>query len=192
MITRFEHFSKEKALEALVWIASEWPGVTQYFVGKTLYFADVAHLNDCGRPILGDEYAAMEYGPVPSFVYDLIKGERIDGHIKKHLNESIESVKNEGTSNIEIKALREPDRDYFSGSDLHFLEKSLNFCKGKSMKELSELTHEHPAWINARKRGGSSKNPSMDYEDMVEKDNPLEDEILHALCNNAHSLLFAA
>ncbi len=197
MITRFEHFSEKKALEVLVWIASNWEDskathVTQYYVAKILFFADKDHLNDCGRPILGDKYVAMKYGPVPSFVYDLIKDKHIDGDIKKDLNKSIESVKSKESNNIEIRALRKPDRDYFSGSDLYFLKKSLDFCKDKSMRELSELTHRHPAWINARERGKSSKNPSIDYEDMVEKDNPLEDEILHALCDNARSLLFAA
>ena len=192
MVTKFEHFDEKKTLEALVWVASKWPGVTQFYVAKIFYFADKDHINDSGRPILGDEYVAMEYGPVPSFVYNLIKDTYIDENIKKDLNASIESVKSMGSNNIEIKALRKPDRDYLSGSDLYFLERSLIFCKDKSMRELSDLTHEHPAWKNARERGENSKNPHMDYEDMVEEDNPFKDEILHALCDNARSLLFVS
>ena len=196
MITRFEHFSEKKALEVLVWIASNWKEakgrhVTQFYVAKIFYFADRYHLNNSGRPVSGDKYVAMEYGPVPSFVYDLIKNNRIYGEINKDFNKSIEFIPSKKSNNIKVKALRKPDRDYFSGSDLYFLEKSLTFCKDKKVKELSDLTHEHPAWKNAWEKRGERKNYPIDYEDMVEEDNPLEDEILHALCDNARSLLFA-
>lgn len=196
MITDFKYFSEKKALEVLLWIASNWETskstyITQFYVAKILFFADKEHINDCGRPVLGDKYMAMQYGPVASFVYDLIKGD-VWGNIKKDLNESIESIK-KGEKNIEVKALRKFDRDYFSGSDLCFLEKSLAFCKDKSMKELSDLTHEHPAWKKAwDKKDERQKSYPIDYEDMVDENNPLQDEILHALCNNAHSLLFAS
>ena len=192
MVTRFKHFSDKKALEALVWVASEWPSITQFYVAKIFYFADKDHLNDSGRPVLGDRYMAMEYGPVPSFIYNLIKNKNINENIKKDLNESLESVRGKESNNIEIKALRKPERDYLSGSDLYFLKKSLDFCKGKEMSKLSELTHEHPAWKNAWGKKGNKKSYPIDYEDMVEEGNPLQDEILHALCNNARSLLFAS
>ena len=193
MVTRFEHFSEKKALEALVWVASEWPSITQFYAAKVFYFADNYHLNDSGRPVLGDKYMAMQYGPVPSFIYSLIKNEYIiDENIKKDLNKSLESIKNKRSKSIKIKALRKPERDYLSGSDVYFLKKSLDFCKGKRMSKLSELTHEHPAWKNAWEKKGDKNCYPIDYEDMVEEDNPLQDEILHALCNNARSLLFAS
>lgn len=40
---------------------------------KILYFADQEHIKIYGRPITGDKYIAMKYGPVPSFLYDILK-----------------------------------------------------------------------------------------------------------------------
>ena len=40
---------------------------------KILYFADQKHLSLYGRSITGDTYIAMEYGPVPSNVDDILK-----------------------------------------------------------------------------------------------------------------------
>ena len=192
MITRFEHFSKEKALEALVWIASEWPGVTRYFACKTLYFADVAHLNDFGCPISGDEYVAMKNGPVPSFFYNLMKNETPDEDIKKDFERSIEIIKVEEEKNPGIKNSRKPDLDCFSKCETEYLKSALDYCKSKSLGELLNETHKHPAWINARERGKTSKNPSMDYEDMVRQDHPHREELLESIRENAYFLGFAA
>jgi uncharacterized phage-associated protein len=69
-------FDREKAIEALLYIAQETTNV--YTVLKVMYFADKAHLEKYGRLICGDSYVAMRYGPVPSGAYDLVKSERED------------------------------------------------------------------------------------------------------------------
>ena len=38
---------------------------------KLVYFADRYHLRRYGRPVIGDEYLAMQYGPVPSNTKDI-------------------------------------------------------------------------------------------------------------------------
>ena len=191
MVTRFQHFSEKKALEALVWVASEWPGVTRYFACKTLYFADVAHLNNFGCPILGDGYVAMPNGPVPSFVYDLMKNETHHGDIKKDFETSIKIIKIEGEKNIGIKALREPDWDCFSRCETDYLKQALDYCKSSSFGTLKEETHKHPAWINAWEKRGKKGSHPVDYEDMVRKDHPHREELLEEIRENAYFLGFA-
>lgn len=68
-------FSEKKAVEALTYIASKWPGITAFYASKVLFFAEKLHLNRYCRPIIGDTFIAMPYGPVPSTIYDFIKGE---------------------------------------------------------------------------------------------------------------------
>jgi uncharacterized phage-associated protein len=71
---RFQ-FNEKKGVEALTYIASRWPGVTAFFAAKTLFFAEKLHLNKYARPIVGDTFIAMPNGPVPSTLYDFIKGQ---------------------------------------------------------------------------------------------------------------------
>jgi len=42
-----------KAVEALVWIADQKPGVDIYHVAKVFFYADKKHVNRYARPILG-------------------------------------------------------------------------------------------------------------------------------------------
>ncbi|NCC05824.1 MAG: DUF4065 domain-containing protein [Proteobacteria bacterium] len=41
---------------------------------KGLYNSDKAHLHKYGRPVTGDIYVKMSYGPVPSLVCDTLRG----------------------------------------------------------------------------------------------------------------------
>src|SRR5262245_62889630 len=70
-ILRFQ-IDWNRCIEGIAFISSLRPGITQYYIGKIFYFADKAHFLDWGRPISGDRYVAMEHGPVPSNIYDLL------------------------------------------------------------------------------------------------------------------------
>ncbi len=186
MVKAFEHFDQKKALEVLVWIATRKKNADQFSVSKICYFADKWHLNRHGRPIIGDEYRAMEYGPVPSCVYNLIKKETnfIKPDIYEDLERSIrvDPISTPNARRKKIIALREPELDYLSGSDIHFLKESLNFCKGKGFAELSRISHDK-AWKN-------NIDDKMNYEDMVKDDNPHRQEILEEIRENAKFLAF--
>ncbi|MEQ1715723.1 MAG: Panacea domain-containing protein, partial [Hyphomicrobium sp.] len=73
-MTRFR-INWAKVVEAIDFVATLKPGVTQYYIGKILFFADREHLLDYGRPITGDRYVAMEHGPVPSAIRDILKAD---------------------------------------------------------------------------------------------------------------------
>ena len=60
-------FSLEKLIHSLAFFASAGvPDLTKLKAAKLLYFADKDHLLEHGRPILGDVYFCIQYGPVPS------------------------------------------------------------------------------------------------------------------------------
>ena len=72
------NFDWQKTVDAIEFLAQQKPGMTQYYIGKLLFFADREHIMDYGRPITGDRYVAMEHGPVPSAVRNLLNGEYPD------------------------------------------------------------------------------------------------------------------
>ncbi|QNA83217.1 SocA family protein [Sphingomonas sp. So64.6b] len=73
MALRFQ-FDERKGTEALAYIATQWPGITVFYASKVLFFAEKKHLNTYGRPIVADTFVAMPNGPVPSTLYDFIRG----------------------------------------------------------------------------------------------------------------------
>ena len=64
-------FNPEKSLQAVLYVANRLERKDFHKIFKVLYFADREHLTKYGRPITGDTYVAMEYGPVPSMIYDI-------------------------------------------------------------------------------------------------------------------------
>jgi len=72
-------FHPEKAVEAAA-VLLKLHGKPMKYLGllKMLYMADRIALERMEQPITGDHYVSMDYGPVLSGVYDLIKGKPID------------------------------------------------------------------------------------------------------------------
>ncbi|MEG5137656.1 MULTISPECIES: Panacea domain-containing protein [unclassified Microcoleus] len=72
-------FHPEKAIEAAA-VFLKLHGKPMKYLGllKMLYIADRISLQRIEQPITGDRYVSMNYGPVLSGVYDLIKGNPID------------------------------------------------------------------------------------------------------------------
>lgn len=155
---RFQ-FDEKKGVEALTYIASKWPGVTAFFASKVLFFAEKMHLNRYSRPIVGDTFIAMPNGPVPSTIYDFIKGK---------LDQAGDPDAIMGALLIErdpyprVAAQRAPDLDVLSPSDLECLDEAIAFCHGQKFGSLSNLTHQERAWLEAPVNG------PMDYEHMIE------------------------
>ncbi len=60
-------FSHRKATQALNFFAAKAGGkINKMKALKLVFFADRYHLRKYGRPVVGDEYLAMNYGPVAS------------------------------------------------------------------------------------------------------------------------------
>ncbi len=72
-------FHPEKAVEAAA-ILLKLHGKPMKYLGllKMLYIADRVALQRMEQPITGDHCVSMDYGPVLSGVYDLIKGQAVD------------------------------------------------------------------------------------------------------------------
>lgn len=156
-VLRFQ-FDEKKGVEVLTYVASKWPGLTAFYASKVLFFAEKFHLNRYSRPIVGDTFIAMPNGPVPSTLYDFIKG---------HLEQSGDPEAIVAALSIEqqpyprVDARRQPDLDALSQTDIECLDEAIEFCRGRKFPALSDLTHQERAWREAPVNG------PMDYEHMI-------------------------
>ena len=169
--------NEDKAIEALVWLAEKQLGITPFYVSKVLYFADKAHLNRFGRPILGDIYIRMPFGPVPSETYAWIKGSPSKKKYSEKLREAVDVQ--EGA----LRPLRKPNMEMFSRTDIECLTNALKKYGSLDFGKLSRISHRETAWKNAPENG------SMDYEDMIDP-SPNREEIIRNLKEHSRQIVF--
>lgn len=148
---------------------------------KLLYFADRYHLRKYGRPLTGDTYLAMGYGPVGSLAKDIAENsEFLDDDPRSYGNKILTLV-----SQHEFKSIKEAALDFFSETD----RESLDFVIKKLAKftgfELAELSHAYPEWKKHGKIASQSGGRvPMDYLDFFE--NPeLNDPLIKKFLNGS-------
>lgn len=135
-------FDKVKTLNALLYVANRMQRNDFHKIFKIIYFADRQHLADWGRPITGDTYIAMEAGPVPSRLYDMLKIVRGDSYITDA----------EGLSNyfrvenwMYVKPLQDADLSKLSANEREALSEAISKYADLSYDEIKEKSHD-VAW----------------------------------------------
>lgn len=169
----------QKIIESITWIAMRLPGSSRYTVLKTLFYADKFHLQKYGRPVTGDTYIKMAAGPVASLAYDLIKrSEYLPTELLIAADSAFSSA-NAGGRYPSVEAGREPDTEWFSGTDLECLEEAAVYCSGKGFGALKDATHQEAAWLDA------SMNGEMDFALFIDDDMPDRNALLEYIADTA-------
>jgi uncharacterized phage-associated protein len=151
-------FSSEKLVQAIAFFSTAGiRDLTKLKIAKLLYFADKQHLLEHGRPIIGDVYWCMDWGPVPSFALN-------------EMNEAIDRLEvpladcSDAQLFNRVLNVRKPffgthpkfevkegayDPSVFSDSELQALRHTTDVYGLKSAVELVDLTHREPTWVLA-------------------------------------------
>lgn len=173
-------FDLDKAINALAhFAASGVSDLTKLKAAKLLYLADQYHFHRYGRPITGDRYVAMDYGPVPEDVYQLLG--RLHGP-----DEITDVALAKATSALEIfrgvfrqyrypvlRAKHRPDLDVFSDSEIDALNAVIDAYGTTAARTLVDLTHEHRAYKRANAIRATGSSVTLPYEYFFE-DAPAE------------------
>lgn len=161
---RTGQFDVEVATAAVAVIASRVPNVTVHTVCKLLYFAEKMHLERYGRQFLKDTFVALDYGPVPSRTYDLIKSARGEGrhHQISEGDAALFSDRVEVRGSA-VSVRREPDLEDLSVSAIKCLNDTIQRYGGWDFDALTEESHDK-AWHTTRERW---INGPMSLEDIA-------------------------
>ena len=129
---------KSKAINSILFVLNELGAEKSdaHKVFKILYFADQKHLITYGRPITGDTYVKMQYGPVPSFLKGVSDGNEKEGlinRVNKHFLTTSYPYNAEDLSESEMECLKE----------------AIAENKDLSFKQLTEKSHDS-AWQQAQ------------------------------------------
>lgn len=160
-------FSHRKATQALNFFALKaGRSINKMKALKLVYFADRFHLRKYGRPVVGDEYLAMTYGPVASGTKDLAEmsdflGEEEARYAKKFIQPS--------ESGLAYSSVNELDEKVFSESDREALEYSWQKFGRIDKYRLAKLTHLYPEWKRheAKLESNRVSRVPMAYQDFL-------------------------
>ena len=171
-------FDKRVSLQSILYVIKSYGGECDlHRMCKVLYFADQASLSRYGRQITGDDYIAMENGPVPSRIYDLFKAVRGDSYFSPDVR--LFSFKN----NVTLQSDNQPDMDYLSESDIECLNEAIEKCRDLSFGELTKMSHGY-AWSATAKnqtiKNGDILREAGDTEGYIDYINTLKRESTYA------------
>lgn len=150
-------FNKEKTLNALLYVANRVQRKDFHKIFKIIYFADRQHLSDWGRSITGDTYIAMEAGPVPSRLYDMMKIVRGDSYMP----DSEELGKYFRIDNwMYVNPLVDADLNILTSNEQKVLEACIDKYSSLSYDEIKEKSHD-VAWRS------TARDFSIKWEDIA-------------------------
>ncbi|MBU7584704.1 MAG: SocA family protein [Nostoc sp. TH1S01] len=136
-------FHPEKAVEAAATFL-KLHGKSMKYLGllKMLYIADRIALERMDQPITGDHYVSMDYGPVLSGVYDLIKGQPVDDALP--LWSKYISPRN--TNFVEL--LKDPGNEELCEEEEEIIQEVYKTFGHLDPFHVAEWTHDLPEWQN--------------------------------------------
>lgn len=174
-------FSLEKLIHTIAFFSQQGiHDLTKLKIAKLLYFADKKHLVEHGRPIIGDVYFCMEFGPVPSFsmneMNEAINRSEVecsDLSDYNRMSEMLRVRKPLWGKYYNFEAKRDFDATVFVQTEMVTLRYIVTTYGKRSAKELVDLTHDEPTWKIANACRGRKGRTSIPYE-MFFEDAPIE------------------
>ncbi|WP_081759241.1 type II toxin-antitoxin system antitoxin SocA domain-containing protein [Thioalkalivibrio sp. HK1] len=170
-------FPPKKCLQAVQWMpatANEPLGFQTIF--KTAYFADKRMLSIHWRPIFGDIYHAMDYGPMPVKIDEILRCEpyylselELDDYPWERKGYRVSLIDPSHSSEI-------LNPTSISITEMDFLTEEFERCREMKFDKKTKETHQRD-WVN----GFYRLDNRMDYKDMIDKDHPDREELLQYL-----------
>jgi hypothetical protein len=142
-------YNKEKAVEMMIYIVSKVKDCDKHELMKTCFFSDLNHLENYGRPVTGNSYIKMNYGPVPSEVYSMVRHPLPDENYIE-------------VQGYYLKALREANLKKLSKSDIKSIDYAIELLSDMDFQTRTDISHGH-AWQSAE------LNKAISFELLLEE-----------------------
>ncbi len=149
-----------------------------YHIVKTAFFAQKNHLVQYGIPMYNDEIVALQFGPVPSLVYNVLKVARGESAPYKFCDDKLLARLSAPIDfQDEIFSTNEdPDMDCLSRSSVECLDAAIDQVSKMGFGELKHETHGSE-WSRAFNNDGSHRMEEVN----IAKENGASEEMLDYL-----------
>lgn len=147
-------YEQTKLVQVALYVLQKTGGIDYYHLFKILYFAELKHLAKWGSSITSDSFYALEYGPVPTCLYDAVKGKDIPGmNLRKLFSDKVKFAGDDAPNVLLGKAAA--DMGYLSKSEIEALDASIRENANLTFGELKNKSHDS-AWDEAYHRVNGS------------------------------------
>lgn len=134
-----------KMIDVLCYLLYRTKYSTKMQLLKLVYLADKYHLIHYGRLITGDDYYAMQWGPVASKVFDIINFDR--NVLEDDYQYAVDRIKQIGPYEYEPgDQCTDEHSKYLSKTDIEALDIILQHFGDKTGPYLSKYTHDYNEW----------------------------------------------
>ena len=176
-------FNGKKSIHVILYIIQQCGGeVGEHNLWRIVFEADKYHLNKYGIPITGDTYRNMSFGPVPSSIYNMVKGHHMPRGSKspKEYLQEMEMTKlpfkyNKDTHMLSSSVLHDPKR--FIKTNVEALDRGIKSYSSLSVEKLRQENYKERCWLETERRG------LIPFELIVENK-----EVLTALLVHPHGI----
>ncbi len=155
---------QQKLIEVILHVLNKTGGMDYYHLFKILYFANQRSLVEWGHEMTADKFCALPHGPVPTALYDAIKGNK---HVLPDLHDSV------AIEDYYLLPKREADYDYLAPYNIEVLDDAITQYGKMSFAELKHTSHTL-CWEKARKKPG---NHIIDAADIARDGGASEDVV---------------
>lgn len=147
-------------------------GITKLM--KLCFFADKYHLEAYGTPMLNHNYTKMPKGPVPMYVYSLIKNSKntdsddLESEVRE-FNTHINVKERQSDDNSRFESYNSFDRKFFSKSQMIILDRLVLEFKDIDKDTISNLSHDTLAWKSVNLHDNISFSSMIDNNPELSK-----------------------
>lgn len=129
-------YQNQKLKEVLLYILSETGDIGYFRLMKTVFCTDRQNLLRWGEQVTSLEYYAWKHGPVPRTVCEGLQA--ISDGLESGFSDILTVT---GPFKI-VHAVRKPNLEYLSGTDVESISSAINELKGKNRNEIETYLHE--------------------------------------------------
>lgn len=140
-------YEQTKLIQAALYVLQRTGGIDYYHLFKILYFAELKHLAKWGSRITSDNFYALEYGPVPTCLYDTVKGKNTIGTDLLELFSDNVMFAGKDAPNVLLPKAK-ADMNYLSKSEIEALDASIEENAHLTFGQLKDKSHDS-AWYEA-------------------------------------------
>ena len=161
--------SRQKLFEAIEFFTRQTNNCGLVKLFKLLYYLDMLHFRELGRPVTGLTYKALPYGPVPHDLYDEIRNPKPDFGAAFTVTSppSADSQSTEPKS-TKIRPISSLGTAHLTKRELRIANEVADIFRDVTASEISDISHaRNGPWDQAKKQGAGKWGIPIDYLDSI-------------------------